>query len=300
MDKDYGEFVGVDNIHAAIIIEDSADNYLAETPEYFAPVAEITGEPEIESTPTYYDNVPADNYITEGVTTLNIVISGVPAKKAAKYLGKHYDEATGRVLDTGEPNPPDVALSFRYNKGKEDYRYYQYLKGKFSGGSEEAATKTNNIDIKTYSMTFTAVTTTHKWTINGALKQLKRIFADTTETAFDPTGWFNAVQTPDTGIIPGALTLSASDPEDSDIGVTVAIQPELTFSNKLSSYDVRLYKDDFTVVSTTISKDSTGKILTVAPAANLSASSNYILMVVSAIDIYGQQLKDIAIEFATA
>ena len=130
MNKEYGEFIGVDNIHAAVITEDSESAYVTETPEYLAPAAEIAGEPEIQSTPTYYDNVPQDNYITEGVTALKVIVSGVSADMMAKYLGKHYDAASGRVLDTGEPNPPDIALSFRFNKGKEDYRYYQYLKGK--------------------------------------------------------------------------------------------------------------------------------------------------------------------------
>ena len=39
MDPKYGEFVGVDNLHAAIITEDSEADYLAEAPDYqFGPV----------------------------------------------------------------------------------------------------------------------------------------------------------------------------------------------------------------------------------------------------------------------
>ena len=52
MDQKYGEFVGVDNLHAAIITEDSEANYIADVPEYFAPSAEIAGEPEINNTTT--------------------------------------------------------------------------------------------------------------------------------------------------------------------------------------------------------------------------------------------------------
>ena len=128
MDKKYGEFVGVDSVYTSIITEDSVDNYIATTPEYFAPTSEISAESEIENTPTYYDNVPGFNYVTEGVTTLTCTFSGVPAPLAAKYLGKHYDAATGRVLDTGIPTPPDVALAFRFNKGPDGYRYYRLLR----------------------------------------------------------------------------------------------------------------------------------------------------------------------------
>lgn len=197
MDKQYGEFVGVDNVHVAIVTTDSESEYIAEAPEYFAPTADIAAESETDNTPTYYDNVPGFNYVSEGVTTLTMTFSGVPAEKAAKYLGKHYDEATGRVYDTGEPTPPDVAVSFRFKKGPKDYRYYQYLKGTFSGGTEEAGTKTNTVDVRTYQMTFTAVVTTHQWNVGGEQRGLKRIFADTTDPAFDATGWFTQVQTPE-------------------------------------------------------------------------------------------------------
>ena len=202
MDEKYGEFVGVDKIHAAIITTDTAETYTAGTPEYLAPAAEIAGEAETESTTTYYDNTPTGTYNTEGVTTLTLTISGIPADKVAKYLGKHYDLTTGRVLDTGEPNPPECALSFRFNRGKDGYRYYQYLKGTFSGGAEEAASKTNTLDIKTYQMTFTAVNTSHEWSIDGKMKSLKRIYGDTTDELFDATGWFETVQVPEVVVIP--------------------------------------------------------------------------------------------------
>lgn len=197
MEPKYGEFVGVDNVYAAIITTDTREEYVAEEPEYFAPVAEITGESETENTPTYYDNVPGFNYVSEGVTTLTCTFSNVPAQLAAKYLGKHYDEATGRVLDTGIPTPPSVALSFRYNKGPSEYRYYQYLKGTFSGGAEEAATKTNTVDIRTYQMTYTAVVTAKQYQIGEEVKGLKRIYADTDDVNFTSamaSAWFNAVQ----------------------------------------------------------------------------------------------------------
>lgn len=298
MNKEYGEFIGVDSIHAAVITEDSESAYIAEKPEYLAPAAEIAGEPEIQSTPTYYDNVPQDNYITEGVTALKVIVSGVPADMVAKYLGKHYDAASGRVLDTGEPNPPDIALSFRFNKGKEDYRYYQYLKGKFSGGSEEATTKKNGIDIKTYTMTFTAVTTTHKWTVDGDLKQMKRIFADTTDAAFNPAGWFAQVQTPDTSSAPIALAMSSSAPADGDTGELVGVSPALTFNNKIKSYNVTLINTvTLAAVACAFTLDATGKVLTINPNADLEAATKYAIVINKITDVYGQTLTDNIIDF---
>lgn len=197
MDKDYGEFVGVDNLHVAIVTADTEETYTAAVPEYLAPTAEISSDTKTDSVTTYYDNVPGFTYNSEGETTLKITISGIPAAKAAKYLGKYYDEATGLVLDTGQPNPPDVALSFRFNKGADGYRYYQYLKGTFSGGSEEASSKADKIDAKTYELTYTAVVTTHQWSIDAEQKGLKRIYADTADANFtSAAAWFNAVKVP--------------------------------------------------------------------------------------------------------
>lgn len=198
MDQKYGEFVGVDELHFAVITSDTEEEYAAETPEYLAPTAEIAGQPEINNTTTYYDNKAANNYVTEGKTELTITVSNVSAQLAAKLLGKDYDAEHGRVYDSGEANPPPVAVGFRFNMGTDGYRYYWYLKGTFSGGSEEAASKSENVDVRTYQLTYTAVTTTHKWNINGKTKSLKRVFADTSDSNFDPKDWFSEVQTPDT------------------------------------------------------------------------------------------------------
>lgn len=301
MDKKYGEFVGVDSVYAAIVTEDSLDNYITANPEYFAPASEISAESEIENTPTYYDNVPGFNYVTEGVTTLTCTFSGVPAPLAAKYLGKHYDAATGRVLDTGIPTPPDVALAFRFNKGPDGYRYYQYLKGNFSGGTEEAGTKTNSVDIRTYQMTYTAVATTHKWPIGGEQKPLKRIFADTTDAAFTgAASWFNQVQTPDTSVPPAALVLVSSVPADDATGVAVSASVALTFNNAISSVSALLLAPNHAPVTTTVSFDSTRKVVTVKSSANLTAASEYALVLAQATDVFGQTIKDQVITFTTA
>lgn len=301
MDKKYGEFVGVDSVYTSIITEDSVDNYIATTPEYFAPTSEISAESEIENTPTYYDNVPGFNYVTEGVTTLTCTFSGVPAPLAAKYLGKHYDAATGRVLDTGIPTPPDVALAFRFNKGPDGYRYYQYLKGNFSGGTEEAGTKTNSVDIRTYQMTYTAVATTHKWPIGGEQKPLKRIFADTTDAAFTgAAGWFAQVQTPDTAVPPAALSLVSSVPVDNATGVSVGAAIALTFNNAINNVTYLLIGPDLAPVAATITFNSARKVATITPSAPLTAASEYALALAQVSDAFGQTIKDHIITFTTA
>lgn len=301
MDQQYAEFVGVDSVCAAIITEDSESAYTTEAPEYFAPTADIAGEPEIDSASRYYDNVPGFTYVTEGVTKLAITFSGVPADKASKYLGKYFNEADGRVYDTGQPDPPDVALSFRMNRGKSGYRYYQYLKGTFSGGKEEAASKTEKIETKTYQMTFTAIVTTHQWEIDGEMKGLKRIFADTTSLAFEPAGWFTQVQTPDTVGAPAAIALSSIVPADGATGVEAGAAVVLTFNNKIVSNAVTLI-DTTTgnVVAAAKTWNAAGTVLTLTPTSALSAATKYIVSVAGVVDVYGQELAAVGNDFTTA
>lgn len=221
MDAKYAEFVGVEKLHVAKITADSATAYTAGTPEYLAPTAEISIQSNINNAPQFYDNVAGFNYVTEGVSTLALTISGIPAAKLAELLGKYYNAATGEVIDDGQPEPPFYALSFAFNKGPDGKRYYQYLKGTFSGGEEIATTKGDgSVTVHTYQLTFTALNTTHEWTVNGKQKTIKRIFADTTDANFTGTdaSWFAAVQVPGSAsqlaalsaLSIGALTLTPS------------------------------------------------------------------------------------------
>lgn len=221
MNAEYGEFVGVEDLHVADVTADDAADYTAGTPEYLAPTAEISIQANINNAPQYYDNVAGFDYVTEGVSTITLTVSGVPAPKLAELLGKYYDAATGRIIDDGQPNPPVKALSFSFNKGPSDKRFYQYLKGVFSGGEEIATTKADgNVTVHTYQLTYTALNTAHKWTVGGVLRSLKRIFADTTDPNFtgNAATWFAQVQTPATSqelaklsaLSIGSLTLTPS------------------------------------------------------------------------------------------
>jgi phi13 family phage major tail protein len=298
MDKKYGEFVGVDSLHYAIVT-DTEDSYTAGTPKYLAPAAEISAEAETSNTPTYYDNVPGNNYVSEGITTLTITVSGIPGRLAAEILGKDFDETTGRMLDSGMPNPPDVAVGYRANVGRSDHRYTWYAKGTFSGGAEEAATKTGDVDIRTYQLTYTAVATTKKFTIGGELKPVKKISGDTTEDAFDPTGWFSEVQTPDSAGAPSAIALSSILPIDGATAFSRAGVIALTFNNKIASESVLLLNAAGDIVNVTKSWDTAHKVLTLTPASTMAATTTHIVAVGGVVDIYGQALAATSKDFTT-
>lgn len=298
MDQQYGEFVGVDKVYTFPVMKDDEENYIAGTPEYLAPAAEISSEAKTDNNTTYYDNKAGNNYVSEAATEIKITLSNTPAKRMAEILGKYYDASTGRVYDDGEPNPPDTGLMFRYNMGKAGFRYYCYLKGTFAGGAEEATSKGEKVDAKTYEVTFTALNTTHEWLLNGQSKSLKRIFGDTADPAFNPDGWYNKAQTPDTTTKPAELTMT-SVPADNATNIALDSSIVLTFNNKISEYNATMIKNDFTPVAATNSFDSDGKILTINPNEDLAANSVYAVILTGIKDIYGQALEDQVINFTT-
>ena len=95
-----------------------------------------------------------------------------------------------------DDKPPYFALSFRSLKSNGSYRYYQYLKGRFSAPTEETATKGDSPDPKTTQLTYTAIPTVYEFDLGDINAAVKRVFGDEDTDNFSATGWFSQVQTP--------------------------------------------------------------------------------------------------------
>ena len=195
----YGELIGCDQMHFALVTADTAESYTADTPEYLAPAAEVAHETTSNTNKRYYDNKPRYVTVVEGDTNVKITISGVPCTLASKLTGKPYDEATGMFYDTGSAEKtPWAALMGRMELGDGGYRYFSYLKGKFSIGTQTAHTVEDNVTVNTVGLTYAAAVTEHEFqldadTVGGA----KSVFADTTDENFTTAStWFTKVKTP--------------------------------------------------------------------------------------------------------
>jgi len=129
---------------------------------------------------------------------------------------------------------------------------------------------------------------------------VKRVFGDADTDNFSATGWFSQVQVPSVAA-PSALALSSSDPVDNETGVVVSKTITLTFNNALPAGEINhvvVSKADGTLAVCTNSLDTTKKIMTVNPDANLAASTVYIVAI-GVTDIYGQDLQTV-VNFTTA
>jgi len=105
----------------------------------------------------------------------------------------------GRMFITNDV-PPDCALGFRSMKSNGSYIYVWLLKGKFTPPGLTTETKGETPAPQTQELVFAALDTIFKWDVGDPpAKSVKAVFGDDDVTAFDPTTWFTAVQTPATG-----------------------------------------------------------------------------------------------------
>ena len=299
-EAEYDEVVGVDKLYIAEVTQDDASGYVADTPEYLAPTAEISGTLNQSMEAHYYDNKARTVIYSAGEKTLTIKVSGIPPAMLAKLTGRTFDAATGRFFDLGGI-PPNIALSFRSEKSNGNHQYFQFLKGKFSMPKKDAATKKERADVKIAELEYMAVRTIYEYTVGTDTGGALEVMGDEDTDNFSGTSWYTQVQQPGT-TAPSALALSSSDPVDGATGVVVSISPTLTFNNALipnAVYNVVLIKaSDGITVAGTYTLDTTKKIMTINPTVDLTAATAYIITY-AVIDIYGQTLKG-AVNFQTA
>ena len=99
---------------------------------------------------------------------------------------------------------------------------------------------------------------------------------------------------------PSAVSLSSSVPADAATAIAVGSNITLTFNNKILAEQVTVMSAAGVIVPVTKTFDVTGKILTVDPNANLSATTTYLVSVVGVVDIYSQALAPVVRKFTTA
>lgn len=308
MDKDetIGEIVGCDNLYAAKVLEDSENAFRTDTPFHLAPLGEVKHDPKVSSDSSYYDNKKMFTYYS-GAPEVSLTVSGVSEKLKSELSGQPYDTKTGRAYDTGDySNTPNYALGFRVSLGNNLYLYRWFYKGTFGLGAITAKTKADKISATGYELTYSPLATVHQWDVadpnrseNTIKTSMSGTSADTSDPAFTgESDWFSTVQTPETSAIE-ALTVT-SNPENNATGVAAAVKPALTFNNTIADYSGVMLLGNSGIAAATVTADASGKVLTVAPAAALTAGATYSIVLSGVTDIYGQKLANQTVTFTVA
>lgn len=291
--------IGVSDVYAALVTADSSGGMTFGTPFKVAPVAEVTVEPKSELKTQYADNIPYDVMSSEGESELKFKFTNIAAEIVALILGRVLDASTGRVYDDAG-TPPFIALGFRALKSNNKYRYYWFLKGRFSAAAESFATKTETAEPKEQEISFTAIKSIYEFNLGTRTASVKRVWGDEDTTGFSGTNWFAQVQVPGVAAV-SALALSSSVPAAAATGILVGANIVLTFNNALAAgeeNDIVLMNATLAVVACARSIDATRKIVTLDPNSNMAASNQHTVSY-SVRDIYGQTLEG-SFRFTTA
>ena len=202
MSKKYFEYRGVSNAVYAKIIEDSADTFTTGAVKDFTGVSEIGKNTDSSNETHYYDNLPAIVIDSVGSDEISINSSGIPMDVLADITGQYYDATNGMLVEQ-EGTPEYFAFGYITDKTDGTKVLVWRLKGKFSIPSVTSSTKDNSTDANGQELTYTGISTVHKFTATG--KPAKAINIDTSvNKVMSESAFFASVQTPDT--IAGAAT----------------------------------------------------------------------------------------------
>jgi phi13 family phage major tail protein len=288
--------VGLRDLYYALVTQDDASAYAADTPAIIAPAIAASHRVSKNSKIQYADDGVFDQLTTEGPTDIEMEVTGIPLSVLAVLLGKEYDAATGRMFDNPGAIAPDVAVGFRSKKSNGSYKYFWYLKGKFAQPDEEQATESDTPDLKTAKIVFSAVKTAYQFDLGDINDGVKRVVGDTDISGFSATSWFTAVQVPVAGS-PSAFTCTPSPADDAE-GVDVDTAIVLTFSNPLSGgaeSHVELIQADTTdTVAIVASMNAARTVMTILPSSPLIDSETpYNIVLAGVMDVYGQYLHEV-------
>lgn len=189
------EYRGVEGLVYAEVTADDDKSYTTGEVKQLAGVAEIGRTTETSSEPHYYDNVPAVVVSSTGSDEVTCTVSAIPLDVLAEITGQQYDSNLG-VLIEGERVTKYFALGYKAKKtnGKEVY-VWRY-KGQFSIPDSTHATEDDGTDANGQEITYTGISTTHKFTKTG--KRAKAMNVDLEADKANVSTFFDTVTTPDT------------------------------------------------------------------------------------------------------
>lgn len=187
------EYRGIEGLVYAPITEDSTENFTTGDVKELAGVAELTKSTESSSEAHYYDNMPAVVIESTGSDEVTASVSAIPLDVLADITGQTYDETTNMFIEGPRENKY-FALGYKTKKTDGTEVYVWRLKGTFSIPKSTHNTEDDGTDANGQEITYTGISTTHKFTKTG--KGAKAINVEADGKA-DVSTFFETVQTPD-------------------------------------------------------------------------------------------------------
>lgn len=162
------EFRGIEDLYFAEVTEDSETAYTTGTPKRLSYTATISKEVETSSETHFYDNKGMIVINAKGAETFTLTVAPPPLGILAEITGQAFDASLGMMIE-GEIKPKMFAIGYK-TKGTDGFwRFVWKYKGQFAVPSEEVNTESDSIDTTNTELTFTAVSTVHKFEYNNTL-----------------------------------------------------------------------------------------------------------------------------------
>ena len=195
------EYRGVEGLVYAEVTKDNnsteqGEGYVTGTVKPLAGVAEISKSSDSTSEAHFYDNIPAVVITSTGADTVTISASAIPLDVLADITGQYYDPATGTYVEK-ERTLKYFAIGYKTKTTSGDVMFVWRLKGSFNIPDQTSQTENDGTDANGQELTFTGISTTHKFTKTSA--PAKAVTVNTgLDLIADKDNFFTTVQTPDT------------------------------------------------------------------------------------------------------
>lgn len=192
------EYRGVEGlVYAPVTNDDNTETgYTTGTVKPLAGVATISKSTDSANEAHYYDNLPAVVVSSTGSDTITITASAIPLDVLADITGQYYDETTGMFVEK-ERTPKYFAIGYQTKTTDGDVMYVWRLKGTFNIPDETNNTENAGTDANGQEITYTGISTTHKFTKTNNTAA-KAVTVNTGLGLANVTNFFDSVQTPDT------------------------------------------------------------------------------------------------------
>ena len=276
-------FIGVDQVHYALITSDTSVAALWAAAVALPKVTEVGVNPNGAITTLFADNGPAITANSIGEIDVSIKTADVDPVNRAAILG--HARSGGVTSYKGADVSPELAIGFRTKLSDGNYGYVWLLKGRMQEGQETFTTQQASI-------TFMESVLTGKFTIldfNGEWKRTTRS-DDPDYVAATGTNWFTNGPLGTTDTTPPTATFS---PLNAATGVAVSVAPTVTFNEAIqkslatTGNFVLMNATTGAIITTTVTVNAAGTIVTITPGSDLAGTTAHILSV-------SRNVKDLA------
>lgn len=221
------EYRGVEGLVAAPVVEDSTANFIVGSVIELAGVSEVGKATDSTNESHYYDNKAAIVITSEGADEITVNTSAIPLDVLANITGQFYDANAGMFVEQ-ESTPGYWALGYQTKDTNGNVYFVWRLKGRFNKPDQTNATEDDGTDANGQEITYTGVSTIHKFTNTG--KSAKAVTVNSSVNSLSASSFFSTVQTPDTiadgaavtGVSVSPTTATIAPLEETTITATVA------------------------------------------------------------------------------